>query len=164
MRVVSIGDLVTDYYYKNNQLLGINGGMTSHNIIVNLAKMKVSTSVFGCCGEDLQGEIAINSLKKVNVDTSNIKIIENSRTRCFHISYYDNDGKLSFTSKKRCPFCNNKKWYEKSLIDTDYVLSNIYEDDILIFDNLNDKNQIIIDNTKNKKIIDLGQYGVSIDL
>lgn len=158
MRVVSIGDLVTDYYYKNNKLLGINGGMTSHNIIANLAKMKVSTSVFGCCGEDLQGEIAINSLKKVNVDTSNIKIIENSRTRCFHISYYDNDGKLSFTSKKRCPFCNNKKWYEKSLIDTDYVLSNIYEDDILVFDNLNDKNQIIIDNTKNKKIIDLGQY------
>lgn len=123
MRVVSIGDLVTDYYYKNNKLLGINGGMTSHNIIANLAKMKVNTSVFGCCGEDLQGEIAINSLKKVNVDTSNIKIIENSRTRCFHISYYDNDGKLSFTSKKRCPFCNNKKWYEKSLIDTDYVLS-----------------------------------------
>ena len=26
------------------------------------------------------------------------------------------------------------------------------------FDNLNEKNQLIIDNTKNKKIIDLGQY------
>lgn len=158
MRVVSIGDLVTDYYYKNNKLIGINGGMTSHNIIANLAKMKVNTSVFGCCGDDLQGEIAINSLEKINVDTSNIKIIENSRTRCFHISYYDNDGKLSFTSKKRCPFCNNKKWYEKSMIDTSYILSNIKEDDILVFDNLNNKNQTIIDNTKNKKIIDLGQY------
>ena len=56
-------------YYKNNKLLGINGGMTSHNIIANLAKMKVSTSVFGCCGEDLQGEIAINSLKKVTLFT-----------------------------------------------------------------------------------------------
>ena len=32
------------------------------------------------------------------------------------------------------------------------------EDDILVFDNLNDKNQYIIDKTKNIKIIDLGQY------
>lgn len=158
MRVVSIGDLVVDYYYKNNKLLGINGGMTSHNIIANLAKMKVNTSVFGCCGNDLQGEIAINSLKKINVDINNIKKIENVRTRCFHVSYFDENNKLSFTSKKRCPFCNNKKWYDESLIDTSYVLSNIKEDDVLVFDNLNSKNQLIIDKADNRKIIDLGQY------
>ena len=40
MRVVSIGDLVLDYYYKNNKLVGVSGGMTSHNIIANLAKYK----------------------------------------------------------------------------------------------------------------------------
>lgn len=158
MRVVSIGDLVTDYYYKNNKLLGISGGMTSHNIIANLAKMKVNTSVFGCCGDDLQGKIAINSLEKTNVDVSNIKIIDNVSTRSFHVSYHEIDNKLTFISKKRCPFCNNKKWYEKSLIDTNFVLANIKDDDILVFDNLNDKNQFIIDNTNNKKIIDLGQY------
>ena len=132
--------------------------MTSHNIIANLAKMKVNTSVFGCCGNDLQGEIAINSLEKINVDVNNIKIIENVRTRCFHVSYYEKDNKLTFTSKKRCPFCNNKKWYDESLVDTNYILSKIQEEDILVFDNLNDKNQLIIDNTNNKKIIDLGQY------
>ncbi len=158
MRVVSIGDLVTDYYYKNNKLIGINGGMTSHNIIANLAKMKINTSVFGCCGNDLQGKIAINSLEKINVDISNIKIIEDIRTRCFHVSYHEKDNKLTFAYKKRCPFCNNKKWYEESLIDTNYILSNIKEDDILVFDNLNDKNQLIINNTNNKKVIDLGQY------
>ena len=38
MRVVSIGDLVADYYYLNGNLLGINGGMSSHNIIANLTK------------------------------------------------------------------------------------------------------------------------------
>lgn len=158
MRVVSIGDLILDYYYKNDKLLGINGGMTSHNIIANLAKMKINTSVFGCCGDDLQGKMAVNSLEKINVDVSNIKILENVRTRCFHVSYYEKDNKLTFISKKRCPFCNNKKWYDESLIDTDYILSNIKEDDILVFDNLNNKNQLIIDSTKNKKIIDLGQY------
>ena len=28
--------------------------------------------------------------------------------------YFDNEDKLSFTSKKRCPFCNNKKWYKNN--------------------------------------------------
>ena len=67
MRVVSIGDLVVDYYYKDQKLLGINGGMTSHNIIANLAKMKIPVSVFGVCGNDIQGQIAIESLKKLGV-------------------------------------------------------------------------------------------------
>ena len=158
MRVVSIGDLVTDYYYKNEKLLGINGGMTSHNIIANLAKMGIKTTVFGTCGKDMQGEIAIKSLEKLGVDVKNIIILDDVRTRCFHVSYFDNDGKLSFASKKRCPFCNNKKWYENSLINTDNIKKNINDDDILIFDSLNDKNQILIDNTNNRKIIDLGQY------
>lgn len=158
MRVVSIGDLVIDYYYKDGKLLGINGGMTSHNIIANLAKFGLNTSTFACCGNDDQGKIAIKSLEKLKVDIKNIKIIEGVRTRCFHVSYYEKNGKLFFDSKKRCPFCNNKKWYAESLLDVDYIISNIKTDDILIFDNLNKKNQIIIDNTKNKKIIDLGQY------
>lgn len=158
MRVVSIGDLVTDYYYKNDKLLGINGGMTSHNIIANLAKIGIKTSVFGVCGNDIQGKIATKSLEILKVDISNIKILDDVRTRCFHVSYHDENGKLVFTSRKRCPFCNNKKWYDESLLDTEFILSNIKTDDILVFDNLNNKNQIIIDNTNNKKVIDLGQY------
>ena len=158
MRVVSVGDLVTDYYYKDDKLLGINGGMTSHNIIANLARMGIKTAAFACCGDDFQGQIAIKSLEKLKVDISNIKIIKGIKTRCFHISYHDENGKLSFTSKKRCPFCNTKKWYDESLIDTKYILSNIEPDDILVFDNLNEKNQVIIDIADNKKVIDLGQY------
>ena len=158
MRIVSVGDLVIDYYYKDGKLLGINGGMTSHNIIANLAKKGIKTAVFACCGDDFQGQIAIKSLEKLKVDISNIKIIKGIKTRCFHISYHDENGKLSFTSKKRCPFCNTKKWYDESLIDTKYILSNIKPDDILVFDNLNEKNQVIIDIADNKKVIDLGQY------
>ena len=100
MRVVSIGDLVLDYYYKNGKLLGINGGMTSHNIIANLSKMKIETSAFACCGNDFQGKMAIKSLEKVNVDVENIKILDDVRTRCFHVSYFEDNNKLSFTSKK----------------------------------------------------------------
>lgn len=154
MRVVSIGDLVLDYYYKNGKLIGVNGGMSSHNIIANLAKKKISTAVHGVSGNDIQGKIANLSLKKLNVDVSKVLIKDNIKTRCFHVSY-DEEG---FISKKRCPKCNEKKWYEESQIDIEYITKNIQNDDILVFDNLNDKNIEIIKNVSNKKIIDIGQY------
>ena len=154
MRVVSIGDLVLDYYYKNGKLIGVDGGMSSHNIIANLAKKKISTAVYGVSGNDIQGKIANLSLKKLNVDVSKVLIKDNIKTRCFHVSY-DEEG---FISKKRCPKCNEKKWYEESQIDTEYISNNIQNDDILVFDNLNDKNIEIIKNVSNKKIIDIGQY------
>ena len=154
MRVVSIGDLVLDYYYKNGKLIGVDGGMSSHNIIANLAKKKISTAVYGVSGNDIQGKIANLSLKKLNVDASKVLIKDNIKTRCFHVSY-DEEG---FISKKRCPKCNEKKWYEESQIDTEYISNNIQNDDILVFDNLNDKNIEIIKNVSNKKIIDIGQY------
>lgn len=154
MRVVSIGDLVLDYYYKNGKLIGVDGGMSSHNIIANLAKKKISTAVYGVFGNDIQGKIANLSLKKLNVDVSKVLIKDNIKTRCFHVSY-DEEG---FISKKRCPKCNEKKWYEESQIDIEYITKNIQNDDILVFDNLNDKNIEIIKNVSNKKIIDIGQY------
>lgn len=154
MRVVSIGDLVLDYYYKNGKLIGVDGGMSSHNIIANLVKKKISTAVYGVSGNDIQGKIANLSLKKLNVDVSKVLIKDNIKTRCFHVSY-DEEG---FISKKRCPKCNEKKWYEESQIDIEYITKNIQNDDILVFDNLNDKNIEIIKNVSNKKIIDIGQY------
>lgn len=158
MRVVSIGDLVTDYYYKDGKLLGVNGGMTSHNIIANLSCQKVNTAVFGVVGDDDAGKVALKSLSDIKVDVSNIKIKDDINTRCFHVSYFTSDDKLTFTSKKRCPFCNCKKWYDDSLINASDIIEVLNEDDLLVFDNLNFKNQQIIDNTKNKKVIDIGQY------
>ncbi|MEG2993379.1 MAG: PfkB family carbohydrate kinase [Bacilli bacterium] len=158
MKIVSIGDFVTDYYYKDDKLLGVNGGMTSHNIIANLAVLKLPTKVFGVCGNDINGEISIKSLEDLNVDITDVLKLDNINTRCFHISYKENNGKLEFTSKKRCPICNNKKWYDKSEIKVDYIVSKIDSEDILVFDNLNSKNRELINLLDNKKMLDLGQY------
>ena len=158
MRVVSIGDLVTDYYYKNGKLIGVNGGMSSHNIIANITKMELNTAVFGVCGDDMAGHIAIKSLKDIGVNVDNIEIIKDLKTRCFHVSYFDNNGKLEFKSKKRCPLCNEKRWYEPIEINTKEILKNINSNDILVFDNLNSQSQEIINNTQNRKMLDLGQY------
>lgn len=158
MRIISIGDLVTDFYYKNGKLVGVNGGMTSHNIIANIAKLGLETSVYGVCGDDMAGTIAIDSLKEVGTNIDNVKIIENVNTLCFHVSYQELNGKLEFTSKKRCPICNMKRWYEESKIEPNDILKQINKDDVLVFDNLNKKNQIIIDNCDNRKMLDLGQF------
>lgn len=158
MRVISIGDLVTDFYYKNGKLVGVNGGMSSHNIIANIAKLGLPTSVYGICGNDMAGAVAINSLKSLGTNVDNIKVIDNINTRCFHVSYQEVNNKLEFVSKKRCPICNEKKWYDESKIEVNDILKKISEDDILVFDNLNNKNQIIINECVNRKMLDLGQY------
>ena len=108
MRVVSIGDLVTDFYYKNGKLIGVNGGMTSHNIIANIAKMKLDTVVYGACGNDMAGNIAIKSLSDIGVNTENIQVVQDLNTRCFHVSYFENDGKLEFKSKKDVQYVMKK--------------------------------------------------------
>ena len=158
MRIISIGDLVTDFYYKNGKLVGVNGGMTSHNIIANIAKLGLNTSVYGVCGNDMAGTIAIKSLKEVGTNIDDVKIIDDINTRCFHVSYQELNGKLEFTSKKRCPICKVKRWYDESKIDVKEILKQIHEDDVLVFDNLNEKNQMIIDYCDNRKMLDLGQY------
>lgn len=158
MRVVSVGDLVTDYYYKNGRLLGVNGGMTSHNVIANLANMGMNTAVFGVCGNDSAGKTAIKSLNELKVDTSYVELLDNISTRCFHVSFFETDAGLIFTSKKRCPMCGRKNWYDVSLINPDKIIKTVKNDDILVFDNLNCKNQMIIDKVNSKKVLDLGQY------
>ena len=155
MRVVSIGDLVTDYYYKNKTLLGTCGGMTSHNIIANLAHKKIPTLVIGVCGNDSAGKIAIKSLQDLKVETE-IEIKDNIKTRCFHVSFIEKDDKIEFLSKKKCPICNTKHWYEHSQINVEKALKFIDETDILVFDNLNEKNIKIINKTQNIKMLDLG--------
>lgn len=158
MKIISIGDLVTDFYYKNDKLVGVNGGMTSHNIIANLAKLGLDTAVYGTCGNDSAGSIAVKSLKDIGVDTENIKIIDGLKTRCFHVSYFYENNNLIFKSKKRCPICGEKEWYDDSRIDTNDILKKINKEDILVFDSLNFQNQIIINNCQNRKMLDLGQY------
>ena len=156
MKVISIGDLVTDFYYKNGKLIGVSGGMSSHNIIFNIAKLGLNTAVYGVCGDDTLGKVAIDSLKDVGVNIDGVKIKKDIHTRSFHVLYQETNGKLEFISKKRCPFCNAKRWYLESEIEVNNILKQINEDDVLVFDNLNDKNQIIIDNCNSKKMLDLG--------
>ena len=155
-RFVSIGDLVADVYYdKNLKLIGVDGGITTHNIICNLEYMGFNTFAFGVCGNDFLGKISIKSLSDCNVK-NDILIHNDIKTKAYHIRRVIENDKYAYRSIKYCPYCKESSWYEGSYIDEKYILSQIKKDDILVLDNLNKKNQYIVDNTSNIKLIDLG--------
>lgn len=156
MKIIGIGDLVTDYYYKDSKFLGLCGGMTVFNVLANLAS-KYETYAIGMCGNDEEGDIAINSLKVLNVNVDNIKRGQD-HTRCFHINI-TKDGVLS---KKRCPICGRKKWYEDSEEMLDIPKSLLAKDNLFVFDTINKRNLKLIKNIKShdsKIAIDIGQVG-----
>ena len=157
-RYVSIGDLVADVYYdKYIKLIGVDGGITVHNIICNLQSMGFDTIAFGVCGNDYLGKISKDSLTDCNVK-NDILVRDDIKTKAYHIRRVpENDG-YAYRSIKYCPYCKENCWYEGSYIDELYILSKIKKDDILVFDNLNEKNQYIIDNTENIKLLDLGLF------
>lgn len=158
VRFVGIGDVVADVYYdKNEKLIGADGGITTHNIVCNLQSMGFKTMAFGTCGDDFLGRLAVKSLDDCHVE-NDIKLSKKINTRAYHIRRIIKDGRYVYKSIKYCPYCHKDSWYEESQIDASDILSKIKENDILIFDNLNEKNQYIIDNTKNTILVDLGLY------
>ena len=158
MRIVGISDLVTDVYYDEKlNVIGLFGGISACNIICNLEYFGFDTFIYGVCGNDYFGNIAINSLNDCNVK-NDILVKDSINTKAYQILKIKEKNKYVFRSIKYCPYCKRSTWYEGSYIDEKYILSKINKDDILLFDSLNNKNQYIIDNTNNIKLLDLGIY------
>ncbi len=156
MKFICTSDLVLDVYYDENlNFIGCDGGITAVNILCNLKSMGFNSKVYGVCGNDEYGKYAIKSIKDCNVDMDITKL-DNINTKSYQIRRVIENNKLCFRSIKKCPFCNKDSFYEESYIDEKKILKKIKEEDIIVFDNLNKKNQYIIDNTNNIKLLDLG--------
>lgn len=158
MMFSAIGDLVLDIYYDEKlNYIGCDGGITSANIVANLSSFGLNTKCYGVCGNDYYGKLAIKSLKDCNVKVD-IKKLSSINTRAYFIRRVNIDGKMCFKSIKYCPFCKKSSWYLDSSIYEKDIIKKIKNNEILIFDNLNSKNQFIINNTNNLKLLDLGLY------
>lgn len=158
MKIIGIGNLVTDYYYKNGKLIGACGGMTAFNIIANLSS-NFETYAVGICGNDKDGKIAIDSLKDLMVNTKYVSTSE-KQTRCFNINIQEK----CIVSKKRCPICNRKKWYDNANKSIK-LPKNLLEggNTIVIFDTINEENLKLASESKENKCInaiDIGQIGI----
>ncbi len=157
MKIVGIGDLVVDYYYNENNFLGVAGGGTAFNILANLSKTFNNCYAYGACGNDLDGNFATNSMRDLNINVDFIKKYD-TYTRNYHITI----NKDKVISKKKCPICGRKKWYEKSKVDTNVPNVLLEKDNLFIFDSINKNNMQIIEKLKKRNIktaIDIGQIG-----
>ena len=149
MRIISFDDLYVDYYMKKGELLGLCGGKTSANILVNLSPY-FKTAFLGQCGNDEKGDLAIKSLELHDVDTTYIKRIE-GETKAFFLE----GDKYS----KECPYCHRKVGYSNKMLDVDDIISNILKDDVIVVDNLKVSTLEILSKVKNKAFIDIGYLG-----
>ena len=156
MRYVALGDLVADCYYKNigqdKELIKIDGGSSRFNVIANLAARGNSTCVISGCGCDKIGKIVLNSLMKLNVDTTFV-IRNGIETRTYHITVEGNEHICTRT----CPICGKKTWYDKPIVTIEYCRECIRKDDILILDGLKPENIPIITTFANEKVLDIGR-------
>lgn len=156
MRYVALGDLVADCYYKNigqdKELIKIDGGSSRFNVIANLAARGNSTCVISGCGCDKIGKIVLNSLMKLNVDTTFV-IRNGIETRTYHITVEGNEHICTRT----CPICGKKTWYDKPIVTIEYCRECIRKDDILILDGLKPENIPIITTFENEKVLDIGR-------
>ena len=85
MRIVGISDLVTDVYYDEKlNVIGLFGGISACNIICNLEYFGFDTFIYGVCGNDYFGNIAINSLNDCNVK-NDILVKDSINTKAYQI-------------------------------------------------------------------------------
>lgn len=159
MKIIGIGDLVTDYYFVNDEFKGICGGMTSFNIIAHLAN-EFETYAYGVCGNDFEGNIATKSLEALGVNTSNI-IVKDIPTRRFFVSI-KNESDFEMKSKKSCPICGDKRWYDDTKVPENIPKKLLDSDNVVIIDTISKVNLNIVSKFNKvgaKVLIDIGQIG-----
>lgn len=106
MCVIGIGELKIDEIYKKTSeglyLLKKDGGGTTWNVLCNLGANNIPTLALGVCGDDEEGDISINSLKKFNVDVSHIERVKDKTQKIYVIipegSHDDSSVKGFYTS------------------------------------------------------------------
>lgn len=149
MRIISFDDMYIDYYMKKGELIGLCGGRTNANILVNLSPY-FKTAFLGQCGNDTKGDLAIKSLAIHDIDVSNITRVD-GETKSF---FCEGD---KYT--RECPYCHRKVGYSKKLLDVDNIVLHIKEDDVIIVDNLKVSTLKVLATVSNKAFLDLGYLG-----
>lgn len=83
---ISHADIILDKIYDSNfNLIKQDGGGCNWNDLYNLSLMGETCYAFGSCGNDKEGKIALDSLKRVGVNTDNVLIDDTIRTDVMNI-------------------------------------------------------------------------------
>lgn len=155
---ISHGDIILDNIYDYNlNLLKQDGGGCNWNDLYNLAYMGEKCYAFGSAGNDGEGQIAINSLKKLGINVDGINI-EDKSTNIMNIIFPNQDIEddnilhswySPITNKLTMTFSENMP----TTLPDELSDKEVY----IILDKFMPVNLELIKNTKNKKVcLDVG--------
>ena len=155
---ISHGDIILDKIYDGNlNLLKEDGGGCNWNDLYNLAYMGESCYAFGSIGNDREGIIALDSLKRMGINTDSV-ITENKSTNVMNIiipnkSLDDNSVLHSWYSPITNTYTMN---FSENLPTT--IPDSLKENEIyVILDKFLPTNLNFINNIQNKKVcLDVG--------
>lgn len=155
---VSHGDIILDKIYDGNlNLLKEDGGGCNWNDLYNLSYMGETCYAFGSIGNDKEGTIALNSLKKMGINTDSV-IVENKSTNIMNIiipnkSLDDNSVLHSWYSPITNTYTMNFSQNLPTNIPEELKNKEIY----VILDKFLPVNLEFINNISNKKVcLDVG--------
>lgn len=155
---ISHGDIILDKIYDGNlNLLKEDGGGCNWNDLYNLAYMGESCFAFGSIGNDREGMVALDSLKKMGINTDSV-IVENKDTNVMNIiipnqSLDDNTVLHSWYS----PITNKYTMNFSENLPTE-IPEELKENEIyIILDKFLPVNLNFVQNIENKKVcLDVG--------
>lgn len=155
---VSYGDIILDKIYDHDlNLLKQDGGGCNWNSLYNLSCMGEKCYALGSVGNDEEGKVAVNSLKKAGVNVDNISI-ENIRTSVMNIilpdkNIEDNNTLHSWYS----PITNEITFNFSNNISTNLPNELENKEIFIILDKFMPINFQFINNVTNKKVcLDVG--------
>lgn len=155
---ISHGDIILDKIYDCNlNLIKQDGGGCNWNDLYNLAYIGETCYAFGSAGNDEEGQIAINSLKKIGVNVTGINI-EDKSTNVMNIIMPDKDIEdNNILHSWYSPITNELTFHFSSNMPT--ILPKELEDKeiFIILDKFMPINLELIKNVRNKKVcLDVG--------
>lgn len=133
--IVGIGDLSADIYVKDDLIMGISGGGSVWNSLVNAASLGCPAKAIAIAGRDALGSLCVADLAAHGVDTSEVKLMTSLSTRR---SFFTVGAHQEVQGSFYCPTNKKKNWYSAYQFDTVYPSVLDQDKGILISDNLED--------------------------
>lgn len=156
---ISHGDIILDNIYNGDlKLIKQDGGGSNWNTLYNLSYLGETCYAVGTCGKDVEGNIALSSLKVGNVNTSLVRRDDISTSIMnIIIPNQTNLGDNSIIHSWYSPITNKRTLFFRDNLPIELPEDVLKNDIYVLLDKFETINFDFISNLKNKKIcLDIG--------
>ena len=157
---VSHGDIILDKVYDGNlNLIKEDGGGSNWNTLYNLSYMGEDCYAIGSSGNDKEGRVALDSLKRCGVNTDHIQI-DNISTDVMNIIIPNSElGDDTIIHSWYSPITNERTLEFRNNLPINLPSELSSKEVFVLLDKFEKVNLDFLNNIKNKKVcLDIGHY------